>query len=100
MGEYVKVIRGATFMRPELLVLRLAARNFIGGGMKAPPRPGNRFEYIGFRCAWSEQPGLDQLGPIVRRVSRGRRVTGETIVLERYAGSVGDEVRAAGRRGR
>ena len=88
MGEYVRVIRGATFVDLEPLVLRLAARNFIGGGMKAPPRPGNRFEYVGFRCAWYEQPGLDQLGPIVRRVSRGRRVTASTVALDRYAAAV------------
>jgi len=86
MGEYVKVIRGATYVDLELLVLRLAARNFIGSGIKAPPRPGNRFGYIGFRCAWYEQPGLDQLGPIVRRVSRGRHITSQRVDTDRYAG--------------
>ena len=86
MGEYVKVIRGATFMDLELLVLRLAARNYIGVGIKAPPRPSNRYEYVGFRCAWYEQPGRDVLSPIVRRVSRGRRVTGQTVRLDQYAG--------------
>ena len=88
MGEYVKVIRGATYVDLEHLVLRLAARNFIGQGVKAPPRPGNRFEYIGFRCAWYEQPGQDQLDPILRRVSRGRRITKQNVALDRYTASV------------
>ena len=88
MGEYVKVIRGATYVDLELLVLRLAARNFIGQGVKAPPRPGNRFEYIGFRCAWTGQPGLDHLGPILRRVSRGRRITQKSLAMDQYAAAV------------
>ena len=39
MGEYVKVIRGATLRDQDPLALRSAARNFKGAGMKGPPRP-------------------------------------------------------------
>jgi formylglycine-generating enzyme required for sulfatase activity len=87
MGEFVKVIRGASHIDADPLALRPAARNFIGAGNKAPPRPGNRFEYVGFRCGWYGQPGKDQLGPIIRRVSRGRRVTSKNTALDLYVGA-------------
>ena len=73
MGEFVKVIRGASHMDLHMLTLRAAARNYLGSGIKQPPKPGNRFRYVGFRCAWYGEPGRDQVGPVVRRATRGRR---------------------------
>ena len=71
MGRWVKVIRGGSAADLESLVLRPAARNFIGAGPKAPPYPDNRFRFVGFRLAAYQQPGLDHVAPVVRRAATG-----------------------------
>ncbi len=71
MGRWVKVIRGGSVADMESLVLRPAARNFVGAGPKAPPYPENRFEWVGFRLAAYQQPGLDHVAPLMRRGAAG-----------------------------
>ncbi len=68
MGAFVKVIRGASLHDGDPLALRLAARDFQGAGTRAPPRPGNRFAGVGFRCAWYEEPGRSRLAAVEQRV--------------------------------
>jgi hypothetical protein len=68
----VNIIRGGTAVDQEQLVLRPAARNFIGTGLSGPPYLSNRYAWVGFRCAWWFQPGANQAPYIERRVARGR----------------------------
>jgi formylglycine-generating enzyme required for sulfatase activity len=86
--RYVKVVRGGSYTDEEPLVLRNQARNWVGRGREAPPLPGNRFETIGFRCAWYPEPGRDQIGPVLARAERGRRVAEAALRLDLYGGAV------------
>ncbi len=87
-GDFVKVIRGGSCADRERLVLRLAARNFIGEGRLAPPRPDNRFKYVGFRCAAYLQPGLDRLESAVLPLLKPKRLRRESLVDDRFAGAM------------
>ncbi|MDJ0976692.1 MAG: formylglycine-generating enzyme family protein, partial [Planctomycetota bacterium] len=88
LGETIKIVRGSHAESREILVLRPAARNFIGSGPKAPPYPGNRFKWVGFRCAWSPKAGQNHLEPIVWRAVRGRRIKEGRLAKEQFVGSV------------
>jgi hypothetical protein len=68
----VNIIRGGTAVDQEQLVLRPAARNFIGTGLSGPPYLTNRYAWVGFRCAWWFPPGANQAPYIERRIARGR----------------------------
>ena len=70
-GKYVKVIRGGSAADGDAITLRSAARNFVGAGPAAPPYPENAFQFVGLRLASYAQPGLDHVGPIVRRATGG-----------------------------
>ncbi len=75
MGQYVKVIRGAGLRDAEPLVLRLAARNFLGGGKKQPPKPGKPLRERRVPLRVVRQPGP---GPARSRVAACRpRPAGE-----------------------
>ena len=87
MGRWVKVIRGGSAADMESLVLRPAARNFVGAGPKAPPYPENSFRWVGFRLAAYQQPGRDHVAPVVRRVATGHLKPG-AFEPERFAGFV------------
>ncbi len=89
--DFVKVIRGASCADREALVLRLAYRNFVGGGREARPMPQNRFEYVGFRCAAYLTPGLDRLEPSIARLLRPKKVKSEWIARERYGGGAANK---------
>ncbi len=88
MGHYVKVIRGGAAPDLEKLVLRPACRNYIGAGPEAPPYPENRFKWVGFRTASYMKSGRDQLGPIVRRVTRPKKVKLAHLDQERFIGAI------------
>lgn len=88
MGEWVKIIRGGGAGDGEMLVLRAACRNFVGGGPDAPPYPENYFQWVGFRLASYMKSGRDQLGPIVRRADKAKKMPEETLALDRFIGSV------------
>ena len=88
MGEWVKVIRGGGAGDGEMLVLRGATRNFIGGGADAPPYPENYFQWVGFRLASYMKSGRDQLGPIIRRANRAKKMPGARLAQRRFIGSV------------
>ncbi|MHC5009925.1 MAG: formylglycine-generating enzyme family protein [Planctomycetota bacterium] len=85
---FVKVIRGGNYLDQETLVLRVQARNFVMRAPRAPPRPGNRFETVGFRCAWYPQPGLDTLTPTLARIIRGKQVRPTDVRADLYAGAI------------
>lgn len=87
LGEYVKVVRGASFEDNDEVVLRLAARNYEGVGQKRPPRPDNYFKNIGFRTAWYGNAGQDQLEPILQRAASARRVKRPMLNLTRWVGA-------------
>ncbi len=91
MGRWVKVIRGGSAADGDKLALRSAVRNFIGGGAKAPPFPDNGFRFVGVRLAAYRQPGLDQVGPVVRRACGGRRLKAEALATERFAAFVSND---------
>lgn len=88
MGEWVKVIRGGGAGDGEMLVLRAACRNFIGGGPDAPPYRENYFKWVGFRLASYMKTGRDQLGPITYRANRARKMPEERLALDRFIGAV------------
>ncbi len=88
MGQYVKVIRGGSFLDRDALVLRCAARNWVGAGVRAPPIPDNRFEAVGFRCARYEEPGRSRLTPIMRRAAEDVLVSAANMDPSRYASAV------------
>jgi hypothetical protein len=86
----VKVVRGGTLLDDDPLALRSAARNHVGLGTDAPPRPANRFEWVGFRCASYEERGRDAVGPLLHRVVEGRVVAEEHLAAGAYAGEIAD----------
>ena len=86
-GDYVKVIRGGSLADRERLVLRLAARNFQGAGSFNPSTPGNRFKYVGFRCAAYMQPGLDRFAPVAERLAKRKRIQVSDVERLRLAGA-------------
>jgi hypothetical protein len=89
IGEFVKVIRGASVADRERLVLRLPARNFMGAGSTAPPRPENHFKYVGFRCAsYFFEPGLDRYESALLPLLKGKKITRESLAPERFAGAM------------
>jgi formylglycine-generating enzyme required for sulfatase activity len=88
-GDFVKVIRGASVADSERIVLRLAARNFLGAGRKAPPRPENRFAYVGFRCASHfSEPGLDRYESALSKLLKSRNLRRKDLAPERFAGAM------------
>ncbi len=87
MGRYVKVIRGGGGGDGEMLVLRPACRNYIGGGPGAPPYPENAFEWAGFRVASYMKSGRDQLDPIIRRAVRANKLKPHQIDMDRFIGA-------------
>jgi len=88
LGRWVKVLRGGGAGDTEKLVLRSACRNFIGGGHGAPPFVGNRFPWAGFRLAAYRVPGQDQVGPVLRRATRQKKLAEEAFAAERFTGMV------------
>ena len=88
MGRYIKVIRGGGAGDGEMLVVRPACRNWVGGGPDAPPYPENAFQWVGFRLAAYMRSGQDQLKPIVRRAVDAKRMKEEMLDLTGYVGSV------------
>ena len=90
------MVRGGSLADRERLVLRLTARNFDGNGKMGPPVPGNRFKYVGFRCASYLVPGLDRLEPTVSRLLRPQKIKREQVETERFAGSIAVHHVAAG----
>jgi formylglycine-generating enzyme required for sulfatase activity len=88
-GEFVKVIRGGSVADRERLVLRLPARNFIGAGSLAPPRPENHFKHVGFRCAsYFFEPGLDRFEAAVLPLLKGKMLRREALADDRFAGAM------------
>jgi len=94
--DYVKVIRGASCADRETIALRLAFRNFVGGGHEARPRPQNRFEYVGFRCAAYLTPGMDRLEPSIARLLRPKKIKSEWIARNLYGGGAANKYLAEG----
>lgn len=86
--DYVKVIRGGSCADKERIVLRLAARNFIGEGQAAPPVPENRFKFVGFRCAGYLQPGLDRYESSVLPLLKPKKLRRENLIVDRFAGGM------------
>ncbi len=83
----IKVIRGGHAGTQDAVVLRCAARNFLGSGPVARPYPGNRFGLCGFRCAWYEQPGRNQLESVITRAVVGRYVETQGFDRAAYMGA-------------
>lgn len=88
MGRWVKVIRGGSAADLEMIALRPACRNWIGGGPDAPPYPDAYFKWAGFRVASYMKSGRDQLSPIVRRAVRPKKIYDSELDLDRFVGSV------------
>ena len=88
MGRWVKVIRGGSAADGEMITLRPACRNYIGGGPDAPPYPDATFKWAGFRIASYMKSGRDQLGPIVRRAVSVNKMKEPTLDLDRFVGSI------------
>ncbi len=88
MGRWVKVIRGGGAADGEMLVLRPACRNWIGGGADAPPYPENAFQWVGIRLAAWRTPGRDHVPPMLRRMFQGKRVKPGHVAPERFAAFV------------
>ncbi len=88
LGKTIKVVRGGHAGSREMLVLRAAARNFRGGGPKAPPYPGNKFFWVGFRTAWYPKAGRNHLEPIIWRATRGNRLREHMLNVDDYQGGV------------
>ncbi len=88
MGRWVKVIRGGGAGDGEMLVLRSACRNYVGGGPDAPPYPENDFPWVGFRLASYMKSGRDQIGPIVRRAVRAKKMHEEDLAIDHFTGAV------------
>jgi hypothetical protein len=87
MGNWVKVIRGGSAADTEMIVLRPACRNWVGGGPDAPPYPENAFPWCGLRLAHAPDPGANRLGPILRRATRARKIAEDHLDLERFLGA-------------
>jgi hypothetical protein len=94
--DFVRVIRGGSVADRERLVLRLAARNFVGEGATAPPKPENRFKYVGFRCASYLQPGLDRFEPAVLPLLKPKKLRREALADDRFAGAMATRFAPAG----
>ena len=88
MGRWVKVLRGGSAADMEMLALRPACRNWVGGGHDAPPYPDATFKWSGFRLAAYMKSGRDQLTPIVRRAVRSKKVPEEAIDEDAFVGAV------------
>ena len=88
MGRWVKILRGGSAADMEMLALRPACRNWIGGGPDAPPYPDAKFMWAGFRLASYMKSGRDQLQPIVRRAVRSKKVAESSLDLDNFIGSV------------
>jgi formylglycine-generating enzyme required for sulfatase activity len=86
---FAKVIRGGSLGDADPLALRLSARNLLGKGRSGPPRPQNRFDYVGFRLAAYKDPGRDVVLPAVERLDKGGWLKHEQnpVVLHRFAGA-------------
>jgi formylglycine-generating enzyme required for sulfatase activity len=91
MGDSMRVIRGGTGLDKELLVLRAAARNWVGSGPDAPPRLGNRFSWVGCRLAWYPEAARNQVGPVIGRVARHGRVKAPDVDASRLGGAVAED---------
>ena len=87
-GDYVKVIRGASYIDRERLVLRSAARAFIGAGDTNPQKPENRFPNVGFRCAAYLRPGLDRLESVLAKLTRPKKIRDEYMDASRLGGAI------------
>ncbi len=96
MGKTIKVVRGGHAGSRELLVLRSAARNFQGAGPKAPPYPGNKFLWVGFRTAWYPKAGRNHLEPIIWRATRGNRLREHMLDVDDYQGGVTENFAESG----
>jgi formylglycine-generating enzyme required for sulfatase activity len=86
-GDYVKVIRGGCALDRERLVLRSSARNFQGAGSINPPKPENRFAFVGFRCSAYVAPGLDRFDPVAQRMSEKKRIAKADLDQSRLVGA-------------
>lgn len=96
----VRVIKGATAVDQEQAVLRLAYRNFVGDGFNhAPPYVQNRYAWVGFRCAWYQQPGRNQAAVVIERLNRGGRLKKEEVATDALAGSVAENFNPEGKDG-
>jgi hypothetical protein len=87
MGRWVKIIRGGGAGDGEMLVLRPACRNYVGGGPDAPPYPENYFMWAGGRLGHYMRSGQDALGPTVRRAVRPQKIKEDTLDLDRFVGA-------------